>query len=195
MAGATPIVDVVATHAVKKLGQRRLHHAAETIMDAAAEARRPVPDFIDKAVSDDPRHELFARTLVIAQDTALRSKRRALSRALANGVMGDEAVIDKELLFISAIADLNEMHIRLLAHMEHELQPPGMSPLRIQTEDPGLGDSVYALFGALESHGLIVRRMPGTRMSGPEQAYYYITTLGEEFLQRLADDRDEAARS
>jgi hypothetical protein len=32
-------------------------------------------------VSDDRRHELFARSLRIAQDTALRDKRRALGRA------------------------------------------------------------------------------------------------------------------
>jgi hypothetical protein len=46
----------------------------------------PLPEFIDKAVSDDRRQELFARTLTVAQDTALRNKRRALGRALAAGV-------------------------------------------------------------------------------------------------------------
>jgi hypothetical protein len=188
---ATPIAMRIASYVVIKLAQRRVKHAAETVLDAAEAAELPLDDFIDRAVSDDRRHELLARTLTIAQDTALRERRRALGRALAAGVMGDDAKIDEELLFIEAVADLSEPHIRLLARMEHDAQPPGMSPIRASQEDSGLGDAIFALFGTLEAHGLIVRRMPGTRMSGPEQSYYYISALGREFLQRLARDASD----
>jgi len=78
-----------------------------------------------KAVSDDRRHELLARALGIAQDAALRDKRRALGRALAAGIAGDDARIDDELLFIRAIADVDEPHIRLLALMASEWPLPG----------------------------------------------------------------------
>jgi hypothetical protein len=44
-----------------------------------------VEDLLEKAVSDDRRHELLSRVLGIAQDAALRDKRRALGRALAAG--------------------------------------------------------------------------------------------------------------
>jgi hypothetical protein len=101
---ATPIFDAIATFAVKRLGDRRIEHAAETLLDAAEAAEEPLADFIDKAVADDRRHELFARTLTIAQDTALRNKRRALGQALAAGIMGDNARIDEELLFIRAVS-------------------------------------------------------------------------------------------
>lgn len=100
--------------AVQRLGKRRTDHAADTLIDAADAAGVPLAEFMDRAVSDDRRHELFARSLRIAQDTALRDKRRALGRALAAGVMGDGARIDEELLFMRAGDDLDETHIRLL---------------------------------------------------------------------------------
>jgi len=187
----TPMFEAIATFAVKKLGRRRVEHAAETLLDAAQTADEPLAGFIDKAVADDRRHELFARTLTIAQDTALRNKRRALGRALAAGVMGDDAKIDEELLFIRAVEDIDEMHIRLLARMaSNHSPPPGWSATAIREQDPGLADSVLALFGTLEAHGLIVRRTPGTRIVGPEQSYYLITQAGQRFIGRLADDSD-----
>lgn len=45
----------------------------------------------------DRRHELFARILTTAWDTALRNRRRALGRALAAEVVGDDARIDEGL--------------------------------------------------------------------------------------------------
>lgn len=109
----------IANAAVKRLGRRRAEHAADTLLDVAEAASLPLDDFLDKAVSDDRRHELFARTLRIAQDTARRDKRRALGRALAAGVMGDDARIDEEMLFIRAVDDVDEMHVRLLARLAH----------------------------------------------------------------------------
>jgi hypothetical protein len=188
---ATPIFEKIATFAVRRLGQRRIEHAAETLLDAADAADEPLPDFIDRAVADDRRHELLARTLTIAQDTALRNKRRALGRALAAGVMGDEARIDEELLFIRAVADIDEMHIRLLAQMVNPPDmPPGWSALKIVEADPGLSDGVRALLGTLELHGLIAAVVPGSPIRGPGagQTFYNITESGRRFLDRLADD-------
>jgi hypothetical protein len=109
-----PIAAAIMTAAVQRLGKRRAEHGADTLLDAADEAGIPLSEFMDRAVSDDRRHELFARSMRIAQDTALRDKRRALGRALAFGIMGDDARIDEELLFMRAVDDLDEMHIRLL---------------------------------------------------------------------------------
>jgi hypothetical protein len=116
---STPIATKIASWVVVKLAERRVKHAAETVLDAAEAAKLPLDEFIDRAVSDDRRHELLSRTLFIAQDTALRNKRRALGRALAAGVMGDDTKVDEELLFIRAVADVDEMHIRLLQRMLH----------------------------------------------------------------------------
>jgi hypothetical protein len=94
-----------------------VRHAAETLEDAAEAAGEPVEQLAEKAVSDERREELLARTLTIAQDTSLGDKRRALGRALAAGIAGDAAKIDDELLFVRAIADIDTPHIRLLARM------------------------------------------------------------------------------
>ena len=86
-------------------------------MDGADAACISVAEFIDKAASDERRHELFARASAVAQDAAWRNKKRALGRALAAGVMGDDARIDEEMLFIRAVDDIDEVHVRLLGHL------------------------------------------------------------------------------
>ena len=85
---ALPKISDFVTMLVR-IGRRRVDHAADTRMDAAEAADVPLDEFVEKALSDDRRHELFARTLNAAQDTARRDKRRALGRALAAGVMDD----------------------------------------------------------------------------------------------------------
>ena len=129
-------------------------------MDAADAAGVPLGEFMDLAVSDDRRHELFARSMRIAQDTALRDKKRALGCALAAGVMGDDAWIDEELLFMRAVDDLDEMHLRLLgrARLLSDSQVYAAwqgGPSIIVQADPGLAAGIGALLGALELHGLI----------------------------------------
>lgn len=70
--------------------------------------------------------------------------------------MGDDARIDDELLFVSAINDIHEMHIRLLSRMVAEIVPgPGWNAQKIAAADPGLADVVLALLGTLELYGLI----------------------------------------
>jgi hypothetical protein len=183
-----PIATAITTWAVVRLGQRRVKHAADTLMDAAKEADTPLGEFIDRAVSDDERHELFARTLRIAQDTARIDKRRALSRALAAGVMGDDARIDEELLLVRAIDDIDEMHIRLLGRIATGGR---LTAGDIATADPGLETGVLALLGQLQSHGLIDSRSPVTPGGAmTPEPYYFITDSGRAFLNRLAEDPD-----
>ena len=189
----TPIFEKIATFAVKRLGERRIEHAAETLLDAADAAGQPVADFIEKAVADDRRHELFARTLIIAQDTALREKRRALGRALAAGVMGDDARIDEELLFIRAVADIDETHIRVLARMREaaEVGASRQTAESLRGADPGLGPSLEALLATLQLHALIAEELG--QPEGPfgyQRPFLVITDTGRTFLDRLADDSD-----
>lgn len=101
---------------------------------------------------------------------------------------------DEELLFIKAIADLDETHIRVLARIpapQQSPQPSGMTPSKLLQEDSGVGQAVYALLGALEMHGLILRHMGGVAGIGGSVALgepsFTITQLGQELLQRLAN--------
>lgn len=185
-----PALAAIMT-SLARVGQRRAGHAADTLMDAADAADVPLDEFFVRAVADDRRHELFVRTLLIAQDTALRQKRRGLGRALAAGVMGDEARIDEELLFIKAVEDIDTMHIRLLDRMAKEYAPqPGWSARTIAEADPGLASGVNALLGTLELHGLITAVVPGTFMRGEnaQQTFYHITDSGRGLLSRLAGE-------
>jgi hypothetical protein len=121
---ATPLASAVAT-AIGRIGRRRVENAAETLADAVEASGAAPEEFIHEATADDRRMELLTRTMVIAQDTALRRKRRALGRALAAGVAGDDARIDEELLFLRAVADVDTPHIKLLARMT---EGPPMHP-------------------------------------------------------------------
>lgn len=83
-----PLAEALVTHIAGGLNRRRVDHAPETLTDAAEASGCTLEKFARKALSDDRRSELLARTLFIAQDTALRQKRRAPGRALAAGRPG-----------------------------------------------------------------------------------------------------------
>jgi hypothetical protein len=188
-----PLMAVIL-NAMTRVGNRRAGHAAETLLDASDEAELPVAEFFDRAVADDRRHELLTRALSIAQDTALREKRRALGRALAAGVMGDDARIDEELLFMRAVGDLDEMHIRLLDHARKICSTWTAS--MIVARDPGLTAGIGALLGTLELHGLVApAQLTQSEVIPPQVAargvtLYNLTGAGREFLNRLADGPD-----
>ena len=163
-----PAIEVVLSRVAGRLNQRRYRHAAETLMYAADASSEPIEELVEKAISDERRHELLARALGVAQDTSLRDKRRALGRALAAGIAGDDARIDDELLFIRAIADLDEPHIRLLAllatkramagdGLSGNILQGGWSPGAIAAHDPGLARHCQRLS----------RRLSCTVSSGP----------------------------
>lgn len=179
----------------------RTQHAAETLEDAAQAVGEPVEQLVQQAVSDERREELLARTLTIAQDTALRDKRRALGRALAAGIAGDDAEIDDELLFIRAVADIDTPHIRLLSLIASETIPPppdnivprrGWSAYTVAERDPGLGEAIPALLSTLESHALIHAEdrlaTLGGMMTPP---VYNVTSAGRTLLERLAAEGSE----
>jgi hypothetical protein len=185
-----PALAAIMT-SLARVGQRRAEHAADTLMDAADAADVPLDEFFSRAVADDRRQELFTRTLIIAQDTALREKRRALGRALAAGVMGDDAQIDEELLFIKAVEDIDMMHIRLLDRIATAQPAEGWMASTIVAADRGLANGIRALLGTLELHGLIAARVShGIRVQGPQETRYDFTDSGRRFLSRLADDSD-----
>jgi hypothetical protein len=182
---------------VNKLQGRRVRNATETALDAAQISGLTPEEFLDKAVSDDHRHELLARALIIAQDTALRSKRRALGYSVAAGVMGDDAKIDEELLFMRAVADVDEWHIRLLGRMLSH--PPagfgGWTADQLEMADPGLAGGVLALLGTLELHGLVATAISNRAIPSAvgSTTHYSVTAAARHFLGRLEADAETLA--
>jgi len=206
--GATPAVLAGMDYISATIGTRRLEHAAQTLGDAADESGAKTTEdfleFVKAAVRDERHQELLARALTVAQDTAIRDKRRALGRALTAGVAGDDARVDAELLFIRAVADIDTPHIRLLALMASEClasstpggtdSPGGWSQDAIAARDPGLGDALPALLATLVSHGLARAEDRPTTWAGIDSAQKYtVTTAGGTLLQRLATEGSGAA--
>ncbi len=183
-----PVVAQVLD-AFRSIGRRRIKHSAETLLDAADAADLPLPEFVSRATATDARHELTARVLLAAQDTARRDKRRALGRALAAGVV-DDARIDEELMFVRAMDDIDAWHIELLDHMANNAAPsPGWSALTAVEAVPIIADVVNAVLGALELHGLIAPTLPQiSRGPNAGQAFYNITNSGRRFLDRLHEE-------
>lgn len=191
---ASPALAALFSRVLHPLGEHRIRHAAEVIEDAADAAGGPVEQLIEKALADERREELFARTLTIGQDTALREKRRALGRALAAGIAGDDAKIDEELLFIRAVADIDTPHIRLLAMLANERILPGVesgsvffgawSLATMAARDPGLGEAIPVLLATLESHGLVSTVQSSTPWQA-SRAGYEVTDVGRVLLDRL----------
>jgi len=185
-----PVVAQVLD-ALRSISRRRIKHSAETLLDAADAAGLPLPEFVSRATATDERHELTARVLLAAQDTARRDKRRALGRALAAGVM-DDARIDEELMFVRAMDDIDAWHIELLDHMASNAVPqpvPGWSARTAVEAVPIIADVVNAVLGALELHGLIAPTLPPiSRGPNAGQTFYNITNSGRRFLDRLHEE-------
>jgi hypothetical protein len=191
-AGAAPLVLAGLDYVSAIIGPRRLDHAAQTLTDGAemfgAKTREEFKAFVEAAVSDEEHQELLARALTIAQDTAMRDKRRALGRALAAAASDTGTKVDEELLFIRIVADLDEPHIRLLRLMT---TPPlrQWPPSRILEEDPGL-TSPWALLSVLARHQLISGGYEVLPPRGEIRPDYTITEYGEWFLTRLAEPEE-----
>jgi len=192
-----PAAETALLRVAERVRQRWNRNAGETLADAAEASGESAEELLLRAVSDDRSHELLAKALGIAQDTALRDKRRALGRALAAGVGGDEAVVDAELLFIRAVADLDSPHIRLLALVASDRPPAGQRSGSvfhggwlvgsILASDPGFGDSLPSLLSTLEAHGLVRAEPSSTPWQSARQAYN-VTEAGSQLLKRLASD-------
>lgn len=111
--------------------------------------------------------------------------------------MGDDTQVNEELLFIRAIADVDEMHIRVLQRMLNP-SPAGFGGYSwtadaIAAADPGLPEGVVlALLGTLELHGLVATAISNRSIPAAVSSVttYSVTPLGRHFLGRLAADME-----
>ena len=205
-AGAAPVVLAGLDYMAGTIGSRRLEHATETLTDAAeafgAKTAGEFAGFVNGAISDEDRQELLARALSIAQDTAMRDKRRALGRVVAQAARDTGTKVDKELIYLRVLADLDPPHIRLLrlmttkpAHQDavnQQMEAIGRDPIRqwhpsdLGDADPGISEVVWSLLPVLDRHGLISGGYDVLTRAGHEPEYT-VTPYGEWFLTMLAE--------
>jgi hypothetical protein len=196
-AALSPVLESALGHIFDRINSRRRKNAAETLTDAADELGAETPEqfakFIEDAVASPEHQELLARALIIAQDAAMRDKRRALGRALASAVAETGTTVDEELAFIRVIADLDPADIRvlrLLTTVPEHLRARGYEakqwyPWSIAEADPGLANAAWTSLRMLQQHGLAWSSGDQVTPYG-HQPEYQITPLGEYFLGRLA---------
>lgn len=96
--------------------------------------------FVEDAVSNPEHQELLARALTIAQDTAMRDKRRALGRALASAVAETGTTVDDELAFIRTLADLDPPDI---AYCDSRTQCPSTYELGVMRPSSGTPGALH----------------------------------------------------
>jgi hypothetical protein len=191
-AALTPMLEDALGHIFDRIDSRRRENAAETLTDAADELGAETPEqfmkFIEDAVSSPEHQEFLARALTIAQDTAMRDKRRALGRALAAAVGETGTTVDDELAFIRTLADLDPPDIRVLRLTDTvpgHLRARGYEvkqwyPWSIAQADPGLANSAWTSFRVLEQHGLVWSSGDQITPYG-HQPEYQITGLANTF--------------
>ena len=207
-AGLAPVIEDVLGRLFSGLTTRRAERVAQALTDAAEELGGDTAEqlrrFADAAASDETYQELLARTLTIAQDTAMRDKRRALGRALANALDDTGTRVDDEIAFVRMLADLDPVHIRVLKIMSR--RPKHLDRVALQMDaaddpqavrqwyawsivdaDPGLEGSVHGALRVLERHGLVWDR--GEQLvPHPHgmQHEYEISPYGDYLIDRLA---------
>jgi hypothetical protein len=180
-------------------------NAAETLADAADEAGATADEdfeaFVQKLVNDEQHQELLARVLAVAQDTAMRDKRRALGRVLAYAADETGTKVDNQLAVARVIADLDPVHVRLLRIMsmtpthlvryaaDHGLDPRSVRswfPWSIAVADPGLSEAAWGALAVLERNSLIWKVGDSHTPNGGMEPEYRITDYGDYFVGLLA---------
>ena len=96
----------------------------------------------EAAMSSTEGRSIFADSVQSAAETLDRRKVAGLAKALANGLMNDQAAIDESLIMVRAIADLEAPHVTLLGKLSRG------------GRRPRLVDSDIAMIAVLERNGL-----------------------------------------
>jgi hypothetical protein len=215
LAGAslTPVLERALRYLDGRFFRRRVMYAAETLAEAAGEAgantEEDFEEFVQKLVGDEQHEELLARVLGIAQDSAMRDKRRALSRILANAADEIGTKVDNELATARVIADLDPVHVRLLRIMsltpphliewatDHGADPQTVRrwyPWSIKAADPGLSEAAWGALQILERNGLVWKVGENhTPNGGGIEPEYEITSYGDYLLGLFTDPDMSAA--
>jgi hypothetical protein len=142
---------------------------------AAHERGVDLQQLLEQVLAGSEAQQLLAGLAIqAASQTTSHDKIRALGRALANGLVDDEAVVDEQLLLVRALEDLEAPHIGVLNMMatQHvwaswggaQLQDlhPEQSPMpwteaKLEAGRPGATLILPTIIGTLERHGLILR--------------------------------------
>lgn len=123
-----PVFIELAARSWDELSDLRRKSAGLMIQTASDHIGGAPSDVTDAAFATTRKSQLFAEALQAAAFTADRSKIKALGRALANGLGGDDARVDEERLIVAGLAGLEEPHIRVLLNLPKQRSRPTTTP-------------------------------------------------------------------
>ena len=167
------------------------------------------------ALADSTSKEfLLATALQAAADSALEEKIVALGKVLADGLRGDDALVDTTTMLASAFGDIERQHVRVLDYLAGEASPMGLSVgprlrgapvalVEFLEANSGYRTSISAIVATLERHGVV--RTEGEPLKKKDlvwstshvgsiqlQYRYRITPFGDELLGRLREAGEAA---
>ena len=158
---------------------------------------------VARLTTSDDGLRLLASSLAAAADAALTEQVDAIGAALASGAV-DEATIDRELLFVRSVGDLETAHVRVLTALTRTSNELGLGdPDKPEFDDPvsslnehqialampDLADVVDPILATLVRHGLVGNLTSGGGAffggGGQQISTYAITEFGRHCLRRL----------
>lgn len=123
-------------------------------------------EFVDALFADLQRRHLLRRAVLAASDSISDEKIRTLAAALAAGaITTDDAVIDESVLVIDAVAQLDAVHLRVLALLATEPVDPAVgtypnfrpwpwTETQIYDAVPNLASVLPAILAKLQALGI-----------------------------------------
>lgn len=214
--GATPpVIELALRYVGDQWREQSLKNGERVLAQAASEANLS-PEQMAAHLSGRPKRlQLAGLALSAAAMTADEDKLRALARALGASAT-DDALVDPELLAVTALADMEAPHIKVLQRMEvsaflggHWRRINGRRQYgtwrksALERELPEMETTLEPVLGTLLRHGLLVepegdlrealerRDRDVARGSGalwrPPEPTYRISAFGEHCLDLLRE--------
>ena len=167
------------------------------------------PQELPALADSTSKESLLATALQAAADSVLEEKIVALGKVLADGLRGDDALVDTTTLLASAFGDIEAPHIRVLDFLAGDVTPvvPVGPPRAVSLVDfleanPGYRISISAIVATLERHGIIrtegeplknLAWRAGHMHSTQLPHRYRVMPFGHDLLERLREAIDGPA--
>lgn len=131
IAGAAlePAISRLVQESLQEFSILRQRSVGIMAQDAAERLGLSVEELLVRARSSEERTQLLADAMYQAALTFNLRKVKALGRAVANGLRDDEARPDQELLIVSALASIDEPHVKVLMHLPERRTRPRVTSL------------------------------------------------------------------
>jgi hypothetical protein len=121
-AAARPMVELVRK-AWREMIEFRETNVEILVARAAVHSRMEPEQILAAGLRDPDVRRLMQTSLLAAAEALDREKLEGLARCLANG-LEDRARVDEEALFVRSLADLDPIHIRVLAALDRRPMTP-----------------------------------------------------------------------